>query len=284
MTWQFFTAVSVLTLSLSILLQRVLLHKDKVNPFAYAVVFQVMVAAVIFVFLLGHGFSLPNIDELWLPAVASMLLYGAGHITYAKTLQRVEASVFSVFFASQAVWIMLLGVVWFHERLAPVQIIGSVLIFVSILLLVKRQSLRSLDRGLVLGLATGLLFGIAITCWSYVGRYTDTLSWAALSFVGTSLCALAFYPKAVMHIRPLLKGKILSRMVLLSIFYAIGCVAMLYAYKFGTFTVVSPLRQTGIILTVLLALVFLSGERVGVRKKLIAALVCTVGVIFIVAN
>jgi drug/metabolite transporter (DMT)-like permease len=284
MTWQLFTAVSVVALSISIILQRILIHKDKVNPFGYAVVFQGMVAVVISVFLLLHGFSLPNMDKFWMPAIASMLLYGAGHIVYAKTLQRVEASVFSVFFATQAVWIMLLGVFWFNESLTWLQIVGSALIFGSIILLVKWQSLRTLDRGLVLGLLTGLLFGFAITCWSYVGRHTDTLSWAAVSFVGTSLSALLFYPKSVAYMRPLFRGAILSRMMLLSVFYAVGCVAMLYAYKLGTFTIVSPLRQTGIILTVLMALVFLKSERTQIARKVAAAAVCTLGVILIVAK
>jgi len=284
MTWQFYTAVSVVALSISIILQRILIHRDKINPFAYAVVFQAMVAIVISAFLIFQGFMLPNIKELWIPAVASMLLYGIGHVVYAKTLQKVEASVFSVLFASQAVWIMLLGVFWFNESLTALQIIGSALIFASILVLVKRQSLRSLDRGLILGLLTGLLFGLAITCWSYVGRHTDTLSWAALSFVGTSLSALLFYPKATRHMAPLFRGAILSRMMLLSVFYAIGCVAMLYAYKLGTFTVVSPLRQTGIILTVLLALALLRTERKQVGRKLAAAAICSLGVVLIVAN
>jgi uncharacterized membrane protein len=72
--------------------------------------------------------------------------------------------------------------------------------------------------------------------------------------------------------------------MLLSVFYAVGCVAMLYAYKLGTFTIVSPLRQTGIVLTVLLALAFLKAERTDVVKKIVAAIVCTLGVILIVAK
>lgn len=282
MTWQFFTAVSVIALSISVILQRVLIHKDKVNPFAYVVVSQAMVAVVIAISLLFHGFHLPNMSQLWVPAVTCMFMYGAGHIIYAKTLQRVEASVFSVFFATQVVWIMLIGVFWFKESLTALQILGSALIFLSIIALVKRQSLRSLDKGLVLGLLTGLLFGIAITLWSYVGRHTDTLTWAAVSFTGTSLSAWLFYPKAMRYVGPLFQGAILWRMAVLGVIFAIGCVAMLYAYKLGTFTLVSPLRQTSIIFTVLLALTFLKAERKHLGKKIIAAAICTLGVVLIV--
>lgn len=284
MTWQLLTAVSVLALSISIILQRVLISRDKADPAAYAVIFQGMVGLVIFAFVILRGFKLPGIESVWFPAITSMLLYGAGHIVYAKTLQRVEASVFSVLFATQAVWIMLLGILLLGEKLSLVQILGTILIFVSIAFLVKRSSLRKIDNGVLLGLWTGLLFGLAITGWSYVGRHTDTLSWAAISFIGTSLSALVFAPKAATKMAPLLRGSVLIRMLLLSMFYAIGCVAMLYAYKFGSFTIVSPLRQTGIIVTVLLALLCLRSERKMIGRKLLAAAICSLGVVLIVAN
>jgi hypothetical protein len=52
------------------LLQRILLHRDKVDPFAYAVVFQGIVGVLLMVFALFYGFALPNIETLLLPAVA----------------------------------------------------------------------------------------------------------------------------------------------------------------------------------------------------------------------
>ncbi|MDB5166591.1 MAG: rane protein of unknown function [Candidatus Saccharibacteria bacterium] len=282
MSWQLYTAISVLGLSISIILQRVLIHKDKLDPFAYAVFFQGIVACIISAFAVISGFKLPNIGDYLLPAIGSMLLYGAGHIVYAKTLQRVEASVFSIYFATHALWVMLLGILLFGEKLSILQIIGSVLIFASVSLAVKSFRNFKPDTGALLGILTGVLFGLAITCWSYVGRHTDTLSWAAVSFAGASLASLLFSPKAIKKIGPMLSLKILPRLVLLGVFYAIGSVAMLYAYKTGTFSLVSPLRQTGIIVTTVLALVLLSQERVNIKRKVAASVVCTLGVLFLV--
>lgn len=282
MSWQLYTAISVLGLSVSIILQRVLIHKDKLDPIAYAVFFQGVVALIITGFVLFTGFSLPNITSYLLPAIASMFLYGAGHIVYARTLQRVEASVFSIYFASHAIWVMLLGILLFNEDLTFMQVIGSLLIFASISLVVKSFHNFKPDTGALLGILTGILFGLAITCWSYVGRHTDTLSWAAVSFAGASFAALLFSPKAISRMRPMLSVKVLPRMLLLGIFYAIGSVAMLYAYKTGTFSLVSPLRQSGIIVTVILALLLLSPERVRIKRKILASLVCTVGVVLLV--
>lgn len=282
MSWQLLTLISVLGLSISVILQRTLMHKDKTDPFAYAVVFQGIVGILLMAFTLVYGFKLPGIQTVIVPAIISVLFYGAGHIIYAKTLQRVEASAFSVLFATQAVWIMLLGILLLNEHLTILQIIGTVLIFIGVGLLIK--NIRSVfhDKGTWLGLLTGFMFGIAITAWSYVGRYTDTLSWAAISFIATSVVAFCIHPQSVQKMRPLLKPAVLLRLVLLGIFYGIGSLAMLLAYKEGSFAIISPLRQTSIIVTVLLALIFLPKERNRIAKKIVAAAICVIGVVLIV--
>jgi drug/metabolite transporter (DMT)-like permease len=282
MSWQLLTIISVLSLSVSVILQRTLIHRDKTDPFAYAVVFQGIVGILLMAVAVFVGFRLPGIQALIVPAVISVLFFGIGHIVYAKTLQKVEASAFSVLFATQAIWIMVLGIMLLGESLTVLQVVGSLLIFVGVGFLVKNIASVFKDKGTLLGLLTGLMFGIAITAWSYVGRHTDTLSWAAISFIGTALVAFLVRPKSFEKMKPLLKPKVLATLILLAVFYGIGSLAMLFAYKEGSFAVISPLRQTSIIVTVLLALAFLPQERNRIRRKILAALICAVGVVLIV--
>jgi uncharacterized membrane protein len=82
--------------------------------------------------------------------------------------------------------------------------------------------------------------------------------------------------------RPMFAPRVLMKLILLGIFYGIGSLAMLYAYKTGSFSLVSPLRQTGIIVTAILALILLPQERVNIPRKVVAALACTVGIILLV--
>lgn len=282
MTWQLFTLISVFSLSISVILQRILIHKDKTDPFAYAVLFQGIVGILLTVFALLYGFKLPNIETVLLPAIISIIFYGVGHIIYAKTLQKVEASAFSVLFATQAVWIMALGIILLNETMTFMQIVGTVLIFASVIVLAKNSKSIFTENGTLLGLLTGLMFGVAIYSWSYVGRFTDTISWAAISFIGTALVAFLVRPKSVRKMKPLLKVGVLWKLVALAVFYGIGSLTMLLAYKTGAFAIVSPLRQTSIIVTVLLALSFLPKERNRIGRKLLAALICMIGVILII--
>jgi len=282
MTWQLFTLISVLGLSISVLLQRTLLHKHKTNPFAYAIVFQAIVGILLLVPAFIHGFTLVGLENYLLSALIAVICFGVGHIFYAKTLQRVEASGFWVLFATQAVWTMALGIILLHESMTLVQVLGTILIFASVTVLAKNLRGILADRGILYGLLTGLLFGVAVYFWSFVGRYVDGMSWAAISFIGTSLVVLLVHPRAVKQLRPLLRLPVFSKLWLLGVFYGLGSLAMMFAYQLGTFAIVSPLRQTSIIVTVLLAFAFLPKERSNVGKKLLAALVCTIGVVLII--
>ncbi len=282
MTWQLFTLISVLGLSVSVLLQRTLLHKHKTDPFAYAIIFQAIVGVLLLIPALVYGFTLAGLENYLLPSVIAVLCFGIGHIFYAKTLQRVEASSFSILFATQAVWTMALGMLLLHESMTWVQVAGTALIFASVAMLAKNLRKLFADRGVVYGLITGLLFGVAVYFWSYVGRYVDGMSWAAISFIVTSLVVLLVRPRTLLQLRPLLRPAVFSKLALLGIFYGLGSLAMMFAYQLGTFAIVSPLRQTSIIVTVLLALTFLPAERNHIAKKLLAAAICTAGVILII--
>lgn len=282
MSWEIYTAISVLGLSISIVLQRVLLHGDKLNPYAYAAVFQAMVGVLLTIVAVVADFRLPNIESLFVPVLISSVAYGVGHIFYAKTLQKVEASAFSVYFATHAIWMMLFGVFLFGEALTWWQLAGALLVFSGVLTLMKRPVQLLSDRGALYGFITGALFGVAITAWSYVGRYTDTLSWAALSFLLPVVVIFLIRPKTLKAVSSLFRTPLMSwKLLLLAVFYGIGSLAMLYAYKEGSLAIISPLRQTGIIVTMLLALLFIRAERHSMRRKLLAACICCVGVVLL---
>lgn len=282
MSWEILTATSVLALSISVILQKILLSKDKINLYAYAVVFQSLVGIMLMTVAFIVGFKLPHIEDVWVPALISVIAFGVGHVMYAKTLQVVEASAFSVLFATQAIWTMLFGIIVLHEKLTLLQILGTLLIFASVGMLVKNIRAVRLDRGTVLGLLTGFLFGIAVATWSYVGLHTDALSWAAISFILTAIVAYLVKPDSICSVPSLLKRNVLMKLIPLGIFYGIGSLAMIFAYKYGEFSIVTPLRQTSIIITVLFALLLLSSERNRIATKIAAAVVCFVGVALIV--
>src|SRR5581483_4282825 len=159
MSWQTFLAINVLAGSLIILLQRILLHKDKSEPVAFVVVSQSLTAILVGVIAVVHGFHWPNITNYWLPILAMFGFYSIGHVVYAKTLKQVEASVFTTLLNSNVIWIVLISYLLFNERPTVGHIVGTVLILLSVILLAERTGKFKLDRSIWMGLLTGLIFG-----------------------------------------------------------------------------------------------------------------------------
>lgn len=281
MAWELLTAISVVTLSISVLLQRVLLHKDKSDPIAYVVIFNGLVATFIALYALLKGFAAPDFARFWFPIAAAAFLFGAGHVAYAKTLQRVEASVFSILFATNAIWVMLFGVFLFREHIGLAHLLGTLLIFASVGMLAERSGQLKVDKGITLGLLTGLLFGLATVCWVYVGKYSDAASWTAISFGLTTLVVLITHPKAATKMKPFLESGKLTKISLLGLLFSISAVTLLTAFQSGKVSIIAPLQQTNIIVTLLLAITFLH-EHKRLWRKAAAATVCFLGVLLIV--
>jgi drug/metabolite transporter (DMT)-like permease len=147
MFWQLLTAISVITFSISVLLRRLLLHNDKSDPFAYVVVFQGLVGIITGIYALFNGFEMPDLSKYWFAIVVTILLYATAHIVSTGAFQLVEASVFSVLFATSAIWTMIAGLFLFSDRLTFTQLIGVALVFVSVMILVELKSKWKLDKG-----------------------------------------------------------------------------------------------------------------------------------------
>ena len=166
---------------------------------------------------------------------------------YGKTLKRVDASAFSVLFATQAIWIMLAGVYLIHEHLSPLQLIGTVLILASVVLLAEDHKMFRNYRGVLYGLITGALFGIAIAASAYVVRHTDPLTWIWASFILGGVGSWLADPGSGAPYRRLFHGKAFHFVLMAVAVYALGNVAMNFAYIDGPFSLVAPIRQAGIV-------------------------------------
>ncbi len=281
MPWQLLIIISVVTFSASVILQRQLLHKHKVEPIAYVVVFQGLVALTIGAYTAVTGFVMPDFSKYWLVILGMTLLFSFGHIMYAKTLQKVEASIFNILFATSAIWVMILSVIIFHEHLSLLNMLGTLLIFASVGLLADRTGKFKLDEGIVMGLFTGVIFGLATMAWVYAGRYSDAASLTMFSFAGVCLTVLVTHPDSVKQMRPIFSKSVLRVMLVLAVLFSASAVALLKAFQVGNASLVAPVQQTSIIVTTLMAIVFLK-EKERLWVKLLAAAICFVGVVLIV--
>ncbi len=282
MSWQILLSISIFSLSVSVLLQRILLHKDKTDPIAYAILFEGTAGSLLLITALIHGFSLPDFSAYAIPIAATFFLYALGGILYAKTLKITDASIFSVLFATNTIWVMLGGVLLYNERVGFAQVIGTLMILMSVIILTDRSGKFQFDRGILLGLLCGLVYGLAVTGWVYISKHSEPLTWNALTFFIPAILILLYSPKSARQMKPFLKAGVFSRLILLCILVSIGSACLLAAFSKHSASVVSPLLQTQVLLTVILAIIFLN-ERKNLKSKIAAAGVCIIGALLVVS-
>ncbi|QQR51675.1 hypothetical protein IPF89_02540 [Candidatus Saccharibacteria bacterium] len=86
MNWEVFVVINLITASLLVPLQRLLLRREETDPLTFIVVSQVITGALLIPFTLAHGFEFPDINKYGLLMITMFGLYSIGHYLYAHTL------------------------------------------------------------------------------------------------------------------------------------------------------------------------------------------------------
>ncbi|MBL8121480.1 DMT family transporter [Candidatus Saccharibacteria bacterium] len=281
MYWQLFVIVNLITASLLVPLQRLFLRKRETDPITFTVVSQLATGILLLPVAIVHGLQIPDLSRFGFAILTMFSVYAVAHYLYAHTLKQVEASIFSTLINTSTVWVVLMGYFILHETLHISDIVGTAIIMASVFMLMehKRRKLQ-LERSILMGLLIGLLFGIGSSIWVYVGRHTDAISWTTLCFFATPTIFLAIKPSISKKAIEFVKGKIIYKIIILAVIWAIDNLASLSAYQHGQVSIIAPLLQTSAILTVIVAVVFLH-ERTRLRWKIAAAVVCFTGVVLL---
>ena len=278
MTWQILLLISVISYSISILLQRVLMKDDQNDPIAYSIVYQLFTGILIGIYALFNGFIVQGFIPLIPNFILMIVLYGAGNIFVWQALKIIDVSEFTIIFASRAFWTIIGAIIFLGESLSLKQVIGIILIIFSIVLVFWKKQKFSLNRGFVFAFLGALLWGIAFTNDFLVVNSFDVLSYLTIAFILPALAIWMIFPKSTVKMKPLLERKTLWKMGLLGILYAVSTITIFLAYQIGqNATQIAPLNQVSTIIIVILSAIFLK-ERTDLLRKLLGAIISFIGV------
>lgn len=280
-SWQFLLTVSVITFSISTILQRILMKNNKTDAVAYSFFFQIYTGIFILIYAFLTGFHMPNLLQYPLNTFIMISFYAAANIFIFKSLSLIEASEFTVLFVSRAFWTILAAVIFLGERFVLLQILGTICIMLGVVIVSYKKGAFSFNKGALYALLGALFLGLAFTNDAFFVKRFDVASYTGVSFILPSLGILLYSPKVVKNLKPLFAAAVLGKLSLLSLFYATAAITVYLAYKVGSnVAVLSALSQLSTIFTVLLAVVFLK-ETSSLWKKLLGSLLAFIGVVLI---
>jgi drug/metabolite transporter (DMT)-like permease len=279
MDWFLLAIISTVTVAISNILKRTLMKDEKSNVFAYSVVFQLLCGAIIGIFAIINGFVMPPIIKLLPYFIIITISYTAATLLHFKALQKVGAGEVTILTSTRALWTILIAVLLLGESFTIFKLIGTILILAGVWIIPTKGF--KLNEGVIYALAGAFCYGVGFATDTYILRYSEAISYTAISFILPGLLIFAINPKMSKEIKSLFRPSTLSKMVLLGIFYSIGAIAIYLAYQQGgTAAQLAPISQSVVVLTVLLAAITL-GENDNLLRKLISAIIVTIGVLML---
>lgn len=279
MNWFLLVIISAVTASFARILQKVLLNDKNNNPIAFAFVFGISVDVIMLVWALIEGFSIPNLVPLIPNLLAMTLLYCLANIFLFKAFKSAEASEVSILLASSTIWSVLSAVIMLGERLTIIKLLATTLVFVGVATVYYSKSKWKLNFSHLFALLSAVCFGVAFTNDAFiVGKFQNVSSYMFIAFLLSSFAVLLFEPKAVKQLKHFLQKGVIAKLSLTSLVYGISAVTVFQAYKNGgEASVISPISQTSVLITVLISY-FLLKEKDRLLNKTIGALLVLSGV------
>lgn len=281
LSWFTLSIISVITWSLSNIIQKASLKGEQVHPAAFSAFFQLLVGIITIPAAISGLKEMPSSVGIWGLVIISSLLYFGANLLFFYGLKDVEVSQTTILTSTRSIWYLLLGLVFFKESITIYKMAGIILIVVGVIMaFYKRGVFASFNKKHSYLIIYALIFSIAGTLDKYILNYFTPGAYQVIAFILPATFTMFFIPGTIKNMKPLLSvNKNNAYLVISSITYTIAALSMYTAYKVGgEISKVGPISQASIILTVILGIIFLK-ERENLAKKLIGSLIVFAGVL-----
>lgn len=282
MSWQFFLFVNIITFSITTLLQKILVRESSSKPISYAIFFQFFTGVVVSIvgFAL-HAMRMPSIAAVWPNLLLGTFLYAFANVFIFKALKQTEASKFTVIFSTRVLFTILASTILLGEIFTGKDIIGALFIFAGIILVSLKSNKFHFGKGDFYGFIAAVLFGFANSNARFILQAFSVYPYMMFVFFTPALLLGIIYPKEIKEAKVFLKGKVLTSICLLSLIYGIANIGFFEALKRGpSSSLVSTIQLLSVIVTVLLAILFLN-ERKNLLKKLLGTVISFIGLLIL---
>lgn len=285
MSWIILTILGVIMASISRVLQKVLLSKEKSDPYAFGFVFQLSVSLFCLVFVVvTKTWELPNLSAFMLNLVIMCIFYALANIFMFKAFKGAPASDVSVILISSTMWSVISAIVVLGERLSIKNGVGITLIIIGVLV-VQNVNLRSfkINKYHLYALVSAVLYGMAfINDIFIVKQYKSVASYMVIAFALPAFTILILQPTAIPKIKYFAKKSLLPKLFICTFFYALSAIFIYSAYKAGgQASIISSVQQSNVIFIIVLAYLFLN-EREKMNYKIVGGILTLCGVLLLV--
>jgi len=201
--------------------------------------------------------------------------------TYA--LSYLDASIYSIIFNLRLLGTTILGFIFLNELPQPLQMLGGLIIFTSILLLNLHKNKQWKSKPVLLGFFTMIWFCFHVVLEKYNLRSINLETYCFIVFFIGTILSWAFVLLKRIKIKNEIKNIKDKNIYWLLITRVISGLTYTYALKFGSLAVVNYISGMSVALIVLFG-IYILGEKEKIKQKLFAVAVACVGLTFILIS
>lgn len=279
MHWLFFAIISVCAFSTAALFQRLAMKKEGSDPIVSSIIFQLLLTAGSAFVLLFTGFRLPQVGMLHY-FLLSAVLYGYGTYFLFRAAKAVEASELIILGGFGTLATLIMSYVILGERMSLVQWIGILLILAAVMIVNYKHRNYRFHIGTLHALIGTTMYGAAVVFDGLILRTYDSFSFVPVMSLLPGLVLMLTFPKSTIRITRSF-NVVDNNLVIYGILYVFAAEMFYFAMTRGALvSQLSTVMRSSIIMTVLLAMIFLN-ERSHPLRKLIGAVLTTIGILLL---
>ena len=282
MDWFIFAILSVLGVSLANIFRRVVMKGDKTDAIAAAIVFQFLGSVIVGIFALTQGIVIPPVSEYYLNYIFVGLFWALATYFQFKAYQYLEASEAIILATLEAVVIIVVSIIFLGDVFTLKMLIGTIFVLLGVIFIYLEGKKMVFNRGVVFSLLFCLFAGLGVVNDTFmVKRVAEPMSYLSIGFLLPVFFLILFRPQSIAKIPEVLKFNNFKKLFLLTFFYTFGAITFVYALVRGAqASQLSPISNSSVIVTVLLATIFLK-EKDHLLRKVICASLVTIGVLLL---
>lgn len=285
MNWLVIITISLVSYSIATIFQKLILNQERIHPISFCVIFEV-VCGIIFLIaaLVFNTLDLNGLFSL-LPFLAlATVLYVGGNYFVFLALQKLDASKYTVIFASRGLFTVLASAIFLGDKLdSTTKILGVALIILGVIIVTVEKfdkNLFKLTKYEVFALLAALCIGFVNTVDSHILRNMDLYTYTAFAFLVPGILIGLISKEGRDNIKPLINFKDLSKILVFCVLLVVSAFTFFTALGMHNSAEVASVNLLGTVLTVMLGIGVL-GERKNILKKLVGALVSVAGLLLI---
>lgn len=283
LSWFPLVIIYILNNAISKILQKYALKGEEVDSNAFSAFFLLTVGVMTLPFLLVEKLVISTSPRIWLIVLLSGIFYTVCMALFYYALKNTEVSQVETIATTRAIWIMLLGVVFFQENLTISKFIGVFCIFLGLAVIYwKRGKFTGFSKPHLYTLLYAVIISGAYALDKFCLDYFSVAAYQVIIYCLPALLTVIFIPGTLGKIRLFLRPQKSTTIFFVCCFFQmISTLALYRAYQVGgELSVVGPLTQTSTVLTIFMGILFLQ-ERWNLRRKVVGALLTIMGIVFI---